>query len=174
MLYARIRSGMVILFIVLGILLHVQTGFQNAWYLYVAAILLTVSHLLFGTVWLAFRQLGRGKVGEAERLLSNIRRPDLLVKRNRAYYHFTKGMIHLQKKELESGDKHIREALDLGLQRPNDRALANLNLAHIQFVQKSLTEAARFLKIAKSEEPSDLMIKDNIEKLEQALGSRLN
>ena len=174
MIYTRLRSGLIVLFIGLGLLLHVQTGLGNAWYLYAAALVLIISHMLFGNVWLAFGLLRKGKMEQAEKLLATIKRPELLVKRNRAYYHFSKGLIYLQKKELKVGEQHLRQAMKLGLQRKNDQALATLNLAHIFYVQKSFVEAASFLEQARSFEPTDLMIKDNIEKLDQALGSILN
>ena len=168
--YHKIRLALIILFIVLGIVLHTQSGIQDAIYFYVAAILLTAIHFLFGSVWQAFHQLKRGKFMEAEILLNQIKRPELLLKSPRAYYHFSKGMIALQNKSLEVGGKHFEEAVKLGLRNDNDRALAYLNLAHAAYFKKQFDVAKNHLKTAQSFETKDLIVKDHLSKLEKALG----
>lgn len=169
MLYTKLRFGLVLLFITLGILLHVQMGFGSAWFLYLAAIILVITYFLFGNIWLAFRLLKQGKPDKAEQLLGLIPKPNWLIRRNRAYYYFTKGMILLQGKNLASSEHHLKQALELGLQSKNDKALASLNLAHIYFVQKDQSKAQEFLEQAQSYESDDLMIKEHLEQLHQAL-----
>ena len=169
MLYTRIRLFLIFFFLGVGILLHIRVCFNGAWYLYAGALLLLITHFLFGPVWMAFRLLSRGRTEEAERVLDSIRRPDWLIRRNRAYYHFSRGLLHLQRKELAEGEAQLYRALDAGLTRPNDRALAHLNLAHIAFVQERYDVARRQLERSREEEVSDLMLKDKQQELEQAL-----
>lgn len=171
MLYARIRYALIFLFIGLGILLHLQEGWHASWYLYLAAGLLLLTYLLFGNVWSAFNLLKRGSPEEAERLLDQIRFPQILLKRNRAYYHFTRGMIHLQKKELEAGKEQLLEAERLSLKRPIDKALLHLNLAHIYYLQKHYDRSREQLKAAKAQEADDLLVRENVSKLEKALAA---
>ena len=170
MLTTRIRFFLIFLFLGLGILLQLRVGISGAWYLYAGALLLLVTHFLFGPVWIAFRQLGRGHTEEAGRILDSIRRPEWLLRRNRAYYHFTRGLVHLQHKELDQGRAQLEKALDTGLTRANDRALARLNLAHLAFVEKRQEDARRQLEAAHAEQPSDLMLQDKLKELERALG----
>lgn len=174
MFHIRIRSYLILIFLILGVVLHIETGIKGAWYLYAASAILLATHYLFGNVWAAFRKLRRGKIDEAEVLISDIRRPKWLAKSPRAYYHFTKGMIALQKKELNESEKHLKEAIDTGLRSGNDNALAALNLAHIYYVEKREEDSMNYLKKAKSFDSNDLMIKENIEKLEEALQYRMN
>lgn len=169
MLYHQLRLGIILLFTVLGIWLHIKTGITPAWYLYVTAFILLLTHFLFGTVWVAFAQLKRGNVLKAERLLNQIHQPNLLLKRHRAYYHFSKGMIALQKKRLSEGSTYFGKAMELGLRNDTDRALACLNLAHIAFLGKRFEAAREHLQKAKTFETTDLMIKENLNKLEIAL-----
>jgi hypothetical protein len=164
-----IRYALISLFLVLGVLLHVQQGWSSAWYLYLAALLLLATLFLFGTVWAAFIKLRKGKIKEAEQLLNQIKKPEWLIKRNRAYYHFVKGMIDLQHKDLAPGEVHLKKALDLGLRTGNDQALAALNLAHLCFMEQRFEESRAFLHHAKSAESNDLVIKQNIDKMEKAL-----
>jgi len=174
MYYGKIRLYLVLLFLILGVVLHVQVGFEAAWYLYVAAAILLVTHFLFGTVWAAFRKLHKGDVDEAEILLNQIKRPEWLLKRHRAYYHFIRGMIALQRKELEEGKDNLEAALKIGLRTNNDRALTTLNLAHIHYLQEKHDAARAYLKEMNAFDYDDLMIKENAESLQKVLQSELN
>ena len=171
MLYARLRYALIFLFLGLGVLLHLQEGWYAAWYLYLAAILLGITFLLFGNVWSALKLLKRGKLEEANRLLNQTRFPGLLLRRNRAYYHFCKGMIDLQEKELDSGERQLLQADKLGLERPIDNALLNLNLAHIYYLKKLYGESRSYLEAARAQDADDLLIRENISKLEKALAA---
>lgn len=170
MSYSRIRFILIFSFLSLGLLLHLKTGIRGASYLYAAAAVLVLTHLLFGTVWEAFSLLKRGYPEKAERTLALVRFPNLLIRRNRAYYFFTKGMIHLQRKELDQAVPLLLEANRLGLSRRVDRALLQLNLAHIYYVEKDFDQARHYLDEAKSQQADDLLIRDNLAKLERALG----
>lgn len=170
MTYSYLRYALIVLFLGLGLLLHVQLGFSQAWYLYLAGLLLLVSHLVFGNVWLAFNSLKRGQPEKAEALLRQIWNPKWLIRSNRAYYYFTLGMLYLQHKRLEDAKGHLQEAISLGLKKPNDHALALLNLAHIAYLQKDHGLARQALAEARALQPTDLMIKDNLQQLEGALG----
>ncbi|MCB0561814.1 MAG: tetratricopeptide repeat protein [Lewinellaceae bacterium] len=170
MTYSYLRYALIALFWGLGMLLHVKLGLSQSWYLYLAGLLLLLSHILFGNVWMAFNSLKRGNPQQAEALLSQVWKPNWLLPRNRAYYFFTLGMLHLQHKKREQAKKYLQKAVSLGLRTPNDHALAQLNLAHIAYIQKDFAKARQALATAQSLQPTDLMIKDNLQKLEAALG----
>ena len=172
MTYSYLRYALIALFLGLGLLLHVRLGFSQAWYLYLAGLLLLLSHLVFGNVWMAFSSLKRGNPQKAEALLRQVWKPGWLLPRNRAYYYFTLGMLYLQHKKLKEARGHLQKAVTLGLRAPNDLALAQLNLAHIAYVQKDFNKARQALDAALALQPTDLMIKDNLRKLETALGKQ--
>ncbi len=171
MIYTRIKYFMIFIFFAIGVMLHLQFGLGSAWYLYVASFLLIITHFLFGTVGLAFARLKKGKLDEAEALLNQTKKPEWLSKKHKAYYHFTKGMIGMQQKDLETGKKHLSLALGGTLRNDKDRALVTLNLAHIAFVQKEKSDCKTLLEKAKSYKTNDLMIKEKIKELEEALSS---
>ena len=170
MTYSYLRYALIVLFLGLGLLLHVQLGLSQAWYLYLAGFLLLVSHLVFGNVWLAFNSLKRGQPEKAEALLRQVWNPGWLVRSNRAYYYFTLGMLYLQHKKPGEARGHLQKAISLGLRKPNDHALALLNLAHIAYLQNDHGLARQALTEARALQPTDLMIKDNLQKLEGMLG----
>lgn len=169
MLLYRIRFILIFSFLLIGAIIHWKIGIDAAWMSYAAAAILLLTHLLFGSVWVAFRFIQRGQLPEAQQLLNRIRYPQLLVKRNRAYYHFAQGLVALQQERFQEGEVHLQEGLKLGLFRANDRAMAFLNLAHIHYVEKNFGQSQSFLQKARDESPTDLMIKDHLGKLEQAL-----
>lgn len=169
MLYAKIRLVLVLLFLILGVVLHIYTGIESAWYLYLASFLLLITHFLFGNIWAAYGQLRKGNINEADQMVNSIKRPQWLLKQHRAYYFFIKGMIALQRKLLDQSEQHLQQALELGLRTNNDKALVSLNLAHINYTQNKRDAALQFLEKAKSFDSNDLLIKEHIGKLEQAL-----
>ena len=169
MLQRNTRFFLIFLFIILGIVLHVKQGMGSAWYLYVAALLLLVTHFLFGNVWGAFNLLKKGRMAEAEKIVDQIKRPDLLLKSHQAYYHFIKGISALQNKEFLEAEEHLTAALKRGLRTPNDTALVTLNLAHLYFAQQRKEEARKYLEKAKALPFNDLILKDKIGEMEKVL-----
>ncbi|TXB62240.1 tetratricopeptide repeat protein [Phaeodactylibacter luteus] len=159
---------------VLGALLHARLGLSQAWYLYAGAGLLAMTQLLMGNVWSAYSALKRGQLQQASRILKQVWAPGMLLKRNRAYFYFTKGMLALQAKQLDGAATGLEEAINTGLEHPNDGALAALNLAHISYVKQNWGSAAEWLEKARSFAVNDLMIKEKMSELEQALASRQN
>ncbi len=164
-----IRLSLILLFVGAGILLHGKMGIGSAWCFYLTALILLATHFLFANVWSAFTTLKKGNALKAELMLSKIRKPQWLARSPKAYFHFTKGMIDLQNKKLGEAELHLQEALKLGLRTPNDHALTALNIAHIHFVRKERTQARKYLEKAKNYESNDLMIKENIKKMEAVL-----
>ena len=80
-------------------------------------------------------------------------------------------MLALQSKELEEGESALKKAIGIKLQRTADQALAKLNLAHIYYVKKEYNSASQLLEEVKAAQVEDLLIKDNIKKLELALAN---
>jgi Flp pilus assembly protein TadD len=167
--FHQLRWILIILFPLLGGMLFIWAEGKGSVYLFAASLLLLLTHFLFGTVWQAFASLKRGDLEQADRLIRNVRHPKLLTKRHRAYYHFIRGMIYLQYKQLEHGKQHLQQALDLGLQSPTDKALVALNLAHVSYVEKDYDKSRAYLEQARQQDTTDLMIQENIKKLEAAM-----
>lgn len=173
MFFAKVRFLIAVVIIALGAAIHFKQGIGSAWYMYLGGVIILLTHFLFGNVSLAFKQLNKGNVDDAENLITQIKRPDWLLKSHRAYYYFVLGMIALQKKQAGFGEQHLKQALDLGLRTNTDNALAALNIAHVNFVKKEYQKAEVYRKKATSFGSDDLMIKENLKKLEEALVGRL-
>lgn len=174
MFFARIRFLIGVIIIALGVLLHFKLGVSSAWHMYLAGSIILATHFLFGNVMLAFGRLNKGDIDTAENLILQTKRPDFLLKTHRAYYYFVLGMIALQRKQAGFAEQHLKQSLDLGLRTDTDNALVAINIAHIHFVKKEYKLANEFRLKAKTFNSSDLMIKENLKKLEEALKGRLN
>lgn len=171
MLYFRIRFLLIGLFITVGFALLYLMGIWAAIPSFTAALVLIISFFLLGTVGPAFTKLKRGKLKEADHLIHLTYFPNLLLRRHKSYYHFVKGMLALQKKELVDGETNFKTALALGLRNDNDKSFASLNLAHINFVQGNYDQSKQYLAACKKYEFDDLMLSEKIEELEKALKS---
>lgn len=169
---SKIRLLLIGLFIIVGITLHLKVGLTPAWYLYLAAVILLLTHFLFNSVWAAFTLLRQGKILEAETLLNTIQKPEWLAKSSRAYYYFIKGMIAVQKKDIDNAKIPLEEALKLGLRNDKDSGFALLNLGHIAFIQKQFEDAKSYLMKLKALKINDLILKENISELEKALSEK--
>jgi hypothetical protein len=163
MFLARIRFLIGIAIIILGALIHSNVGFSSAWYMYLAGIIILATHFLFGNVMLAFGKLNKGEVDAAE---------DLLLKTHQAYYYFVLGMVALQKKQTGFGEQHLKQALIIGLKSDTDNALVAINIAHVHFVKKEYKLANEYRLKAETYNSNDLMIKENLKKLSEALKGR--
>lgn len=172
--YIIVRFALIALCFILGVFFHLQYGLGSAWYLYLGGLVLLLTHLLFGSVWLAFQQIQGGRPEQAAKLLRFVVNPNWLVKANRSYYYFVNGLIAVQAKQLDQAKDALGKALEIGLDRKNDKALALLNLAHIHLVQKDLKGAEKYAELSANTNPSDLMIKDNLQKLQRALSLSKN
>ena len=169
-----LRYLLIALFFILGAVIQFRLGISQAWYLYLGGVLLLLTQAFMGNVWTAHSLLKRGKINDAEKVLDQVWSPNLLLRRNRAYYYFSLGLIYLQRKELHEADNMLSEAIELGLEHPNDSALACLNLAHIHYVQMQPDQASHWMEKARSFPSNDLLVKENLQKLEQALTARNN
>lgn len=169
----RIKIAAIFITFGLAVLFHLKYGLGTAWYLYAACFIFVLIHFLFGTVRSALQVLQQRDYNQAELLLSKNKHPEWLLKSSRAYYHFAYGIIALQHEDLVKGKTNFQAAADIGLRNGKDNALAYLNLAHIAYVQKNGMEAREQLKKAKSFSTNDLIVKENLQKLERAL-KRLN
>jgi len=165
----RIKIAAIFISFGLAVLFHLKYGLAASWYLYAACLIFILVHFLFGTVRSALQVLQQRDYNQAELLLSKNKHPEWLLKSSRAYYHFAYGIISLQHEDLAKGKTHFKAAADIGLRNGKDNALAYLNLAHIAYVQKNGTEAREQLEKAKSFSTNDLIVKENLQKLERAL-----
>lgn len=116
----------------------------------------------------AFFQLRRQKPAKAQSVLASIKRPDLLIGSQEAYYYYLLGLVESQLNSLTKAEKFFRKALNMGLRMKHDRAMAKLNLAGICMSKRKKREATTLLAEAKKLDKHK-MLTDQIKMLQQQL-----
>lgn len=119
--------------------------------------LLVLSLFRHELVMLAFVQLRRGKFDKAARTLARIKRPDLLIKTQEAYYFYLLGLIESQTNSPIKAEKYFRKALGLGLRMKTDQAVAKLSLAGIAVMKRKKREAINLLNDVKKLDKNKLL-----------------
>ena len=133
-----------------------------------------ISALVLATVWLnefillAFLALRKQNYSKAEKWLGKIKKPEVMIKSQQAYYYYLQGMIMSQTGKMGKADSILKRALSLGLRMKHDRAMVKLNLAGIAASRRRKREALNWLNQAKKDDDKN-MIADQIKMLKQQL-----
>lgn len=116
----------------------------------------------------AFYHLRKQKPEKAQKVLTKIKRPELLIKSQEAYYYYLTGLVESQLNSLTRAEKYFRKALNMGLRMKHDQAMAKLNLAGICMSKRKKREATTLLAEAKKLDKHKLL-SDQIKMLQQQL-----
>ncbi len=169
MFFIKYRPYIIAFLIGVAVYMQITEGLSLALYFYASALFMLIVELFFGNTTFAFNLLKRGQPEMASDLLDRTWNPNWLIKSKKAYYHFTKGLLFLQVKELDNALEQLKIAHNLGLKTPSDNALNALNIAHIYFTKKDKKQAKHYLEIVKSLSSNDLMMKERVTDMEKAL-----
>lgn len=85
----------------------------------------------------------------AEKVLSWVKDPSFMVKRQEAYYYFLNGNIAAQHRNIKESEKWFRKALNTGLRMKMDQAMAKLSLAAGSVSRRRKREAEMLLRDVK-------------------------
>lgn len=127
-----------------------KDDFVNMSMMLLASGLFIYGYFKYGTVYAAFQQMKKNDLKKAEALISKVKNPDRLSKENKGFYYFTKGIIYLDKQELDKSHHYLTQALENGLRTENNQSIVLLNLADIEFSNKNYTEAKEYINKVKS------------------------
>lgn len=98
------------------------------------------SHFREGTVFLATQAFHKQEYEKVDRLLSEIKDPDLLRKGRRNYYEFMLGNIALKNGRVDEAEYHFQIASRLPWKREYEKAMVLINLANICLRKKHTIE----------------------------------
>ena len=146
----KYRLPLIGFFLALGVLVHVLRSWGDAWPFYALTGFLSLLHLLFGNVWLAFAELKRGRIDAAEKLLRQTYVPELLLPASRAYYYLCRGLLAMHHRQFAAARAELERAFALRPSRSQDRALTALNLAHLGYVDQDPARARQWLEAARA------------------------
>lgn len=98
--------------------------------------IVVLSHFKNEKNMLAFYYVRKQDLEKAGKVLATVKRPELMVKSQEAYYYYLNGMIESQKRNIPKAEKLFKTALKTGLRMKNDQAVAKLNLAAISLSKR--------------------------------------
>lgn len=135
--------------LILCALLSVLGAYLNFWPIFVltfsGSIALVWGYYKSGTIPLALARLRKNEFKETEKLIDQVQKPNMLSKRNRAYYYFINGMITREKDQFHESKPFLEEAIDSGKLKEPDTAMALLALADMELVLKHKSAARDYL-----------------------------
>ncbi|MCW3805774.1 hypothetical protein [Plebeiibacterium marinum] len=73
----------------------------------------------------------KNKFLAADKILSSVKNPAVMIKSQEGYFYFLSGLVATQKHEISKADKLLKMSLKNGLRMKTDQAVAKLNLAGI-------------------------------------------
>ncbi len=113
--------------------------------LFLAAAFLGYSYFKFNRVELAFREVARGHMAAATEQLVQIKRPEQLSARDRAYFELASGLVAASQAENQRAEEHLRLSLANDLRTDNDRALAEAVLSQLLVARGARDEASSII-----------------------------
>ncbi|MEO7211528.1 tetratricopeptide repeat protein [Mucilaginibacter sp.] len=133
-------------------------------------VLLVWGYFKQGPIVLAAKHFHNKDYRGAERLLSEVGRPEWLSKRRRGFYEFIYGGICLQKKEYEEAERHYEIAAQYPLRSANDHVAALVHVANINVRNGNYDKARAYLQLTeKHKDNITAKMKDVIDRVEQEL-----
>ena len=147
-----------------------KEDFINMSMMLIAGGLFTYGYFKYGTVYIALKQIQKNNIPKAEQLISKIKHPEKLTKGHKSYYYFATGFIALEKEEFEKSYSDLAKALEIGLRTENDKSIAFLNLAKIDFWRKDYNKATEHIKKAR-QLSSKPLVTSEINQLEEEINT---
>lgn len=164
-----LRFALIALGILGGVGLWVAYGFWYGFPFLLVGLFLLAGYLLLGTLVSSSMLLSKGQFDEAEKRLNLTFFPKLLLMGYKGVYYMTKGIIAIQRKNIATGEKWLRQALEVGLPSDNERGAVLLQLAMIAGSKNNRQGAQAHLNELKKLNITEPMLKEQIKELEKQL-----
>ena len=132
--------------------------------------IIAIITIFFNEVMLmVFLAVRKGDFEKAEKRLDLIKKPELMVNGQEAYYYLMKGMILIQKNQMSKSEGFFKKGINTGLFMDHDKAMAKLNLAAIVGSKRRKREALNWLAQAKKDDTKK-MLTEQIKLVKQQMG----
>lgn len=142
----RLQLGVVAL--VLAIVVNVFSGFWPALALYIVALICILSHFLFGPMRLIQDYMEDGNLEGAERVLSRIWFPNLLIKPVRSVFYFLKSNLALYRQDYDNAEIMMKKSLSIGMPMKETEGAAYFQLGTIAMQKSNMRQAEEYIRKA--------------------------
>ena len=118
---------------------------------------------------LAALQMRQQNMEKAQKYLNRIKQPQFLLKGQRAYFFYLKGIASSTIISMGQVESLFRKALSIGLKKDHDQAMAKMNIGAICMQTGRRREAETMLSEAKKLDKKG-MLSDHIKSLKKQMG----
>lgn len=135
--------------------------YQGSWGWGIFMIFVTAFFTLFlfrnQNIILAALQMRQQNVEKAQKYLARIKQPQFLLRGQRAYYFYLLALASQQEVKMSQTETLLRKALNIGLKKDHDQAMAKINIAAVCMQTGRRREAETLLNEAKKQDSKGLL-----------------
>jgi hypothetical protein len=164
-----LRFASIVVGLIGGIGLWAAFGFWYGFPFLLVGIFMLAGYLMLGTIMSTNMLLSQSRFKEAEERLKLTFFPNILLVGYKGVFYMTHGALAMQQKDLATGEKWLKKALEAGLPSDNERGAAMLQLAMITASKNNRQAAQNQLNEIKKLNITENMLKDQIKELEKQL-----
>ncbi|MFM7840078.1 MAG: hypothetical protein ACKO6K_10950, partial [Chitinophagaceae bacterium] len=136
------------LFLGIGILVNVWSGFWPGFPAYLIGVILIAGHFFIGPLRLIQEHLETGNVEGAEKVLNSIRYPGLLYKPIRSAYYTVKGQLAMMKQDFDGAEKMMKKGLDLGTPMKEVKGASLLQMGMLSMQKGNMKQGESYIRQA--------------------------
>lgn len=144
----RYRLLIGIAFLVLAVVTNIFGGFWPAFLPYLIGAILIFGHFFFGPMRLIQEHMEAGDMDAAEKVLAQIKYPNLLYKPIRSVYFTLKGNIAMMKQDYEGAEKMMKKGIDLGMPMKEAEGASLLQMGMMAMQRSDLKGAENYIRSA--------------------------
>ncbi len=146
----KYRLPIAALLIALGVYITVQVkhGGYYSWIFFLVAVLTIVAHFMIGPITLIQKYVEEGNIEGAQKLIAQVKYPNLLYKPVRSAYYMLKSNFSTMGENLEDAERDIRKSLESGLPDKQFEGSAYLQLGTISYKKGNMKDAYENLRKA--------------------------
>lgn len=144
----RYRLLLGFLFLAIAIVTNIYAGFWPAFIAYLVGVVLIFGHFFFGPMRLIQEYMETGDMDGAERILNQIKYPNLLYKPIRSVYYTLKGNIAMMKQDYDGAEKMMKKGLDLGMPMKEAEGASLLQMGMIALQKNDMKTGESYIRSA--------------------------
>ncbi|KIC95991.1 tetratricopeptide repeat protein [Flavihumibacter solisilvae] len=147
-LIIKYRLPLGIAFLAIAILTNIYGGFWPAFLPYLIGVILIFGHFFFGPMRLIQEYMESGDMEGAEKVLNQVKYPNLLYKPIRSVYYTLRGNIAMMKQDFDGAEKMMKKGLDLGMPMKEAEGASLLQMGMIAMQKSDLKGAENYIRSA--------------------------
>jgi tetratricopeptide (TPR) repeat protein len=144
----RYRIFIAIAFLVLAVLTNIFGGFWPAFLPYLIGAILIFGHFFFGPMRLIQEHMESGDMEAAEKVLAQIKYPNLLYKPIRSVFYTLKGNIAMMKQDYIGAEQMMKKGIDLGMPMKEAEGASLLQMGMMAMQRSDLKGAENYIRSA--------------------------